>query len=172
MATSHVLESGAAQQVWWMPVHQHAFDEKQGSVAFSHRVAMCAHATAPFGDAVEICTIESEFPERNRTLDTLDILESRHPDTRFRLMIGADVFAESHLWKGFDELAQRAPFIVLGRPGHAVPSPWSACTELPDVQSRRIRDRIARGESAGEEVPPAVTSYIESHQLYRDAGHP
>jgi len=168
MATRHVLTEEQVDQVWWMPVHQHAFDDKQGNVAFHHRVAMCELATADFGERVRVSTIEAELPGRNRTIDTLDALEERHPDTRFRLVIGADVFRESHLWKSFDELGRRAPFIVLGRAGHSVPPPWTACPDLPDIRSSHIRQRLEQGETAIEEIPPTVGQYIHTHHLYAE----
>ena len=103
----------------------------------------------------------------NRTIDTLRFLRTHHPDIQFRLMIGADIFEEAHLWKAFDQLEKEAPFIVLSRVGYPAPPGYDASPPLPDLSSSNVRKDIQSGNPYENAVPPGVSSYIASRGLYQ-----
>lgn len=51
------------------------------------------------------------------TIDTIRFLQRRYPQTHFVWLMGADILAEFHRWRGWDELFRRVPIAVLDRPG-------------------------------------------------------
>lgn len=169
----YVLETAPVDALWLLPTARHPFAKQL--VAFEHRVAMCERAAAALGPRVRVSTIEDEMTRRpgfvsSRTLDTLHELAARHPDTSFRLVIGADILAETEKWHRWDDVVRLAPPIVVGRTGHAPPA-GAFVTELamPEVSSTAVRARLARGEDVAGLVPAAVLGYIAEHCLYAGA---
>jgi len=160
------LATPKVDSVWLMPCHEHAF--AKAMVAFSTRVTMCRAMIAAFdSNRVGITEIEATLPGPNRTIDTMAALESLHPEHRFRLIVGTDIFLEQEQWKDFDVLQQRYPFVVLGRPGFEAPPGVTCSPPLPDVSSTEIRRRVREGLSVATLVPDAVAAIIENKELYR-----
>jgi nicotinate-nucleotide adenylyltransferase len=157
-----LLEAFGIDQVWLVPTFRHYFGKEL--IDFEHRFAMCERMAAAFGEPVQVSPVERELdaPE-SRMLDTLQELQRRHPNEKFRLAIGADILQETDRWHRWDEVAALAPPLVFGRKGYeggVLPSP-------PDVSSTQIREAIAAGESARHLVSPSVLAYIEEQGLYR-----
>lgn len=95
-------------------------------------------------------------------------------DPPLRFVIGVDAFAEMGLWRDAEKVAASVEFLVVGRPGSALP----AAGETPAVRrvfvpcahpasSRTIRHRVKIGGSLADLAPPAVCLYIWEHGLYR-----
>lgn len=155
------LEVSECDQVWMIPTHRHVFGKPL--TAFEHRLAMCELVAAPFFGRVQVCGIEAERGGPSRTLDTLEALAERHPERRFRLLVGADILGETDRWHRWDRIAELAPPLVFGRAGCEggdLPAP-------PDISSSEVRRRLQAGESALPLVPRAVMDYIARQGLYR-----
>ena len=172
-----------------IPTYRHPFAKHLAE--FEHRYHMCQLATRVFGSRVAVSRIEAELDQpTSRTLDTVRALMARHPDSRFRLVIGADVLAEADKWYRWDQIARLAPPIVVGRSGYsrqpggraagsaassvgqpAVPdgSPERspAAISLPRISSTEVRERLSRGQSAVPLVSRLVMDYIAERGLYR-----
>ncbi len=109
------------------------------------------------------------------TLDTVRELQAAQPGAEWFLIIGQDQYAGLHTWLGWENLLSRVTLAVAGRPG--APAEASAdvmrvphrAVGLPmmDISSTDIRERIARGRSFDDLVPPPVARYIDQHHLYR-----
>lgn len=161
MVCLYVLSVEPVDELWMVPTHKHPFNKSL--VSFDDRFAMCELAAAPFGGRVRVDDIEREIEaDANRTLETLRALRERHPDIRFRLVVGRDILDEVHNWYRWDEIERIAPPIVVGRAGYG-----DAEVALPNVSSTEVRDRIARGASAVPLVSCAVMDYIDARGLYR-----
>src|ERR687888_183682 len=65
----------------------------------------------------------------SRTLDLIEHLEAQHRDCELHLVIGTDILGETDKWHRWDEVTRRAPLIVVGRPGYALP-PGSIATGI------------------------------------------
>lgn len=168
--TSHVLSVAYAlsacpiDAVWVVPVWRHAFDKPLAP--FSDRVEMCRRAFAPFGHRARVAEVERELGGVSRTIDTVRYLLERHEHISFSLLLGADLFAERHRWKQFEELERLVSMHVVGRAGVEPPSDVATGPPLPAVSSTDIRDRLAKGESVVGLVPLAVAAYAEQRALY------
>jgi nicotinate-nucleotide adenylyltransferase len=115
------------------------------------------------------------------TFETLSHLRDARPDVELYFIIGGDSLAELATWKRIDLIAGLVTFAVLRRSGPASPAPppelaqalegaefravHLAAPPIP-VSSTAIRERIRRGESVKDLVPPAVEEYIQSRGLY------
>jgi nicotinate-nucleotide adenylyltransferase len=163
-----VLETQGVDELLFVPTWKHPFAKALAS--FDDRVAMTTLAAAALGPRASVSRIEHDLAQRpdfvaSRTLDTVVALEEAHPDTQYRLVIGADILGETDKWYRWDELARRAPPIVVGRPGFA--SPPGAVPAIIGVSSTEIRASHARGGDAMGLLPASVLRYIAERGLYR-----
>lgn len=131
--------------------------------------------------------VEGVFPssiEINRsgttyTVDTLNQLHRDNPDVEWYYLIGADTLDVLDTWRNFGEVAKLCTFAVTGRAdadasaskAEELERKYGARFEMldfcgPDISSSEVRQRVARGESIADIVPPAVCSYIQQHGLY------
>ena len=161
MLMLYVLETRDVDAIWMIPTYRHPFAKEL--IDFEHRCHMCELAAAPLRARVEVSRVEGELAMPvSRTLDTIEFLRARHPDARFRLVVGADILHESHKWHGWDRIVALAPPIAIGRAGLAGPG-----VDMPDVSSTEIRERLAQGAPVDDLVPRAVGRYIAERGLYR-----
>ena len=148
---TYLLSRADVDEVWLLPAVRHAFDKQLASL--EDRIRLLEDSLIS-GDRVKLCLIEAESEMSGRTFDTLDILQERHPEMTFTLVIGADNLTESHRWHRFDDLCARWSIIALGRPGHEralsemSAQPW--CLPGPtlmSVSSTEIREALRAQES-------------------------
>ena len=176
LATLWVLQTQPIDEVWWIPTFQHAFNKELAP--FEDRVAMCRRAIDDLA-RVRIDLIEQALGGESRTIDTVQALAERHKNTRFWLVVGADILGEVDRWKDWRGLLQKVRLIVIGRRGFernaalgadpsALPTADSADLELPDVSSTRIRNALRDRDydAIGAWIPRSILDYIAEHNLY------
>lgn len=164
LAAAYVLGIGWVDRVLVVPVYEHALGKRLER--FEHRVEMARRA---FGwlPAVDVSTIEATLGAPSRTLRTVQALEQEHPEWALRLLVGSDITGEIEKWHAYDEIARRAPPLVLERAG--APGQPGALQLLPAVSSTQVRSLLATPEQPPElEVllPSGVLRYAREHGLY------
>jgi len=166
----YVLET-QVDEVWFVPAYTHPFGKSLA--AFDHRVAMCELAAAPLGARARVLRSEQELAQKpdfvaSRTLDLIEHLTGTYPDIQLRLVVGADILAETDKWYRWDEVVRRAPLIVLGRTGHQLPAGSVATgVQMPEVSATKARELLAAKDPAiGALLPQTVLRYIARHGLY------
>ena len=166
----YVLETCDVDELWFVPTFAHPFGKPLAS--YEHRVAMCELAAAPLGPRARVSRAEEQLAQRpgfvaSRTLDLVELL-AEQPGRSFRLVVGADILGETDQWYRWADVVERAPPIVVGRSGYAVP-PGAADTgvAMPEISATRIRELVAAGDPrAASLVPGSVLRYIAGHGLY------
>ena len=103
---------------------------------------------------------------------TLQALSERHPETEWRIIVGADAAAGLDTWHDVDKLKTQADVVVVNRPGadFQPPTGWSwELVEIPavNISGTGIRRRVAQGHSIRFLTPQPVVEHIESWGLYR-----
>lgn len=166
LSVAWTLSAADVDAVWIIPTWKHPFDKEHGAT-FDQRMRMCELAFAVFRE-VEVSDIERRLGGISRTLHTLDTLESEHPDTVFRLLIGADVLPTTDRWHQWDEVVKIAPPLVIGRQGSPVPE--GCPISIPNINSTDIRSGLANAGDITGLVPTAVIEHIRSHGLYQGEG--
>lgn len=163
LAATFVLATEEVDRLLVVPTHRHPF--AKALAPFDDRVAMC-HAALGWLPGVEVSRIEEELEGDSLTLHTLERIRAGHPDWRLRLVVGADVLAETSKWYRWDAVRALAPPIVLGRAG--VTAPGAPAAVLPEISSTRVRELIAKGawSELAPLVPRAVLAYIRERGLY------
>lgn len=169
LAVSYVLSVGVVERVLVVPVYRHAFAKDRELVTFEHRLQMCERAMG-WLPGVEVSPLEAELEPPSYTLHTLQHIQRAHPDWRLRLVIGADVVAETDKWHAFDEVAALAPPFPLGRIGFELEGVPQLLPELSSSSIRgwlAARDREPEREALARWLPARVLAYIDEHGLYR-----
>jgi nicotinate-nucleotide adenylyltransferase len=178
LAVAYTLSVGLVDRVLVVPVFEHALGKRLAP--FPHRLEMSERA---FGwlPGVEVSRVEERLGAPSRTLRTIQALEVEHPEWRLRLLVGSDITGELEKWHAFEEIARRAPPLILPRAGSSEAGAQPAL--LPEVSSTRVRQLLeraatpSRGQAASAEgersdaqlaalVPKAVLDYIAEHALY------
>ena len=168
----YVLETQPVDELWFVPTFAHPFGKALAE--FSHRVAMCELAAAPLGGRARVSRAEEELAGRpgfvaSRTLDLVDHVAQ--DGRELRLVVGTDILGETAKWHRWSDVIARAPLIVVGRSGYALP-PGSSETgiAMPEISATRVRELLAeRGPDAPELtglLPRQVLRYIATHHLY------
>jgi nicotinate-nucleotide adenylyltransferase len=173
LASLYLLETTDFDEIWWVPVHRHAFEKDRGLASWDHRLAMCA-AVADDHARIRVEPIERTLGPRSYTFDTITALRSAHANVTFSWVIGADLLPEMPLWHRWEELRQLLQFVVLGRGAPTDPSDLPAGADfllrdfhLPDVSSSEVRRARRAGEPVDALVPAAIRRYLQEHpELY------
>lgn len=118
------------------------------------------------------------FPDEQVRLDghpfTVDALRAaRLGEAVF--VVGADEGRDFPTWKDPEGVLELARLAVGTRHGYAQPNLVARYGESvvffeidsPPISSSDVRERVARGESFEDLVPPAVAELIRKHRLYR-----
>ena len=167
-----VLETQPVDELWFVPTFTHPFGKQL--VSYADRVAMCELAAAPLGPRVRVSRAEEELAQRpdfvaSRTLDLVDHLAA--PGRELRLVVGTDILGETAKWHRWDQVVARAPLIVVGRTGYALPAGSVATgVAMPEISATRVRELLAAGGPGAPELagllPREVLRYIATHHLY------
>ncbi len=183
MAAQSALETFDLGQVWFVPSRVAPHKTQSPRSDPGHRLAMLRLATEHNLD-FEVCDDEIRRGGVSYTVDTVERLRNRHPDTRFFFIVGSDTLADLHEWRHIDRLLTLCDFVTIARPGFDLstldanalnlPPPWpekllarAAAGVRMDISSSDIRHRVAEGMSIRYMVPPEVEMYIAEHVLYQ-----
>jgi nicotinate-nucleotide adenylyltransferase len=163
LAAVYVLSAYRLERLLVVPTFHHPFAKSVES--YEHRVRMCELAMADVKRA-EVSRIEEDLGGESLTLKTLEELYRRFPQSRFRLVIGSDILAETPGWFRFDRIQEIAPPIILSRGGHA--SDAASGPSFPKISSSEIRRLLRERLSTQGLLSESVARYIEQHGLYRN----
>jgi nicotinate-nucleotide adenylyltransferase len=159
----------------------HKFLDEEGTAPdrtpFHHRVAMTRLGVEGL-PRTEVLELEGRRSGPSYTVDTLDVLVRSHaPGTRFRLLLGADMFSDFPNWKDWETIMARVTLLVARRPGHDLETPpeleereapvLGLDAEAVDVSSSAIRAAVLAGGDPQGLVSSTIRGYIRDHGLYQ-----
>ena len=159
-------------------VPPHKIRENMADV--EHRLAMCRLA-AQEHPLLSVSDLELRRGGASFTVDTLAALCEEYPDTRWHLLVGADMFTTLRTWHRFEDIAKMAVLCTIAREGvdtakltayaEELKAGGIGCyvdeTPVEPYSSTQVRERIAAGESVADLVGEAVERYIQDNGLYR-----
>lgn len=115
-------------------------------------------------------TVELERRTFCYTIDLIEDLQERYPDTDFYLILGADLIDTLPKWHRIDELFQLFQFVGVQRPryraGTSYPIIW-VDIPLMDISSSMVRDFLKKERSPEFLLPSKVLTYIKDKELYQ-----
>ena len=140
---------------------------------FDERAEMCRRAFSGISDKceVEVCEIERELGGISYTINTLRALKKRYTDARFFLLIGGDMLFSFTEWYKYESILKECEVCAAARGGDNFSEMLEYATEvghikvLPtnvvDISSTEIREKIQKGEDTSEWITEDVRGYIE-----------
>jgi nicotinate-nucleotide adenylyltransferase len=157
-----------------IPPHKPVDDEPGAQ----HRLELCRRAV-DLDERFAVSDLEIRREGPSYTVDTLEELHSKAPESELFLILGGDVAAGLPRWHEPERVLSLATVAVAKRRGtarsavdaalHAVRGGERAqFFQMPriGISSTLVRRRVRAGTSIKYIVPDAVASYIEEHGLY------
>lgn len=159
MVAAWLLWTDQVDEVWLVPVYQHAFEPWHGKTLapFDRRLRWCEAMAGDVDARVRVSRVERTLPTPSFTVQTLRALQEAHPEHAFRLVVGADVLPTLPKWRDWEAIAARFQPIVVGRLGYEAPE---GAVVFPDVSSTLIRERLARGEPVDQLLTRSVAALL------------
>ena len=165
------LEELKLDRLFFIPAAQSPFKPHNTPAPAADRLRLLRLALAGC-PLFEVDTQETERGGVSFTIDTLREYQRRFPGAGLSYLIGADHVSSLPKWRGTEELARLAEFVVISRPGQAavaLPEPFRgrSLTGFPfGVSSSQIRERVKAGQPIEGLVAPAVAEAIRNSGLY------
>jgi nicotinate-nucleotide adenylyltransferase len=159
LAASYVLATEPIDELWLVPVERHPF-AKPVVGSYDHRVELCERLAAQL-PRTRVSRAEQESGQ-GRTVDLLEWLQRKHPQTRWALVVGTDLDAEKPQWKRFDRVEQLARIITVRRGGYG-----EGRVAIPEISSTQVRALLKAGGDASQLVPRTVLQAIRDAGTYR-----
>ncbi len=123
--------------------------------------------------------VEVARPGPSFTVDTLEELTSKAPDSELFLILGGDIAAGLPDWHQPEKVLSLSTLAIAERPGTTRAQIEGALSRLEggdraeffpmptiELSSTEIRRRVREGQPIRYIVPDAVGAYIRDHQLY------
>lgn len=149
---------------------------------FDTRAELCRMAFEPLNGLgncdckVEICDIEREMGGKSYTINTIRELSKRFPGERFYLLIGGDMLFSFKEWFKYESILKESTVCAVSREDDSFADMVEFAnrmgrvkvlpTNVVEVSSTKIRERIARGDDISNLVPQGVAEYIEKNRLF------
>ncbi|MGH2882616.1 MAG: nicotinate (nicotinamide) nucleotide adenylyltransferase, partial [Solirubrobacteraceae bacterium] len=143
-----------------------------------HRLELCRAAVGA-DDRFGVSDVEIIRDGPSYTVDTLELLHSREPESELFLIVGGDIAAGLPKWREPERVLSLATLAVAGRRGTSRAEVDEALSGLPGgerarffqmptigVSSTVLRRRVHAGHPIRYYVPDAVVRYIDRHRLY------
>jgi nicotinate-nucleotide adenylyltransferase len=168
-------------QVLFAPVGHQPLKPEGVPAPFTDRLAMVELACRQ-DPRFAVSDLDAPRPDGtpNYTVETLATLHESMPDARLFNLVGADSFLNLPRWHEPERLLDLAEWIVVSRPGFPLAdlSPLGLTphqrgrvhllqTVHEDVAATNLRARLEAGDPCTDVLSPAVSAYIQAHQLYR-----
>ncbi|MEQ6121104.1 nicotinate (nicotinamide) nucleotide adenylyltransferase [Reichenbachiella sp. MALMAid0571] len=167
-----MFEYSSIEELWFIVSPQNPFKKTKSLLHEFDRYDMVEVAIRE-NPKFKVSDIEFNMPKPSYTIDTLTLLSEKHPDKKFRLIMGGDNMKNFHKWKNSEMILKNYGLLVYPRPNQDKASLVKHSNieyiESPmlDISATFIRNAIKKGHSIKYLVPESVESYIDRKGLYR-----
>lgn len=157
-----------------IPPHKPVEDEPGAE----HRLELCRVAVGD-DERFDVSDLEIRRDGPSYTVDTLELLHAREPESELFLIVGGDIAAGLPKWHEPERVLALATLAVAGRRGTSRAEVDEALSGLAGgdsaeffqmptigVSSTALRRRVREKQPVRYYVPDAVVSYIDRHRLY------
>ena len=187
----------ALDELVWIPTGE-SWQKGDHVTPAADRFAMTELAAATLDSPrakIRVSRMEVDRAGPSYTIDTVRHLRDEYaPDTSMAWLMGADQLLRLHTWHGWEALFEQVHLCIATRPGFdlaALDGPvleamnqrladthliqctpsgrmWIDQTLAVDLSSTGLRQRLAEGQAADDQLPAGVAHYIASRGLYRN----
>lgn len=172
MLASYLAQWGYVDQVWLTLSPRNPLKKEPGVLLPDLKRLTMLNIALKGATKLDVCDIELTMPTPSYTVNTLNLLASRYPNKRFKLIVGSDNWAIFDRWKEAQYILDTYGVIVYPRPGYPVVDKHIDGMEFVDapmvnISSTFIRNSIAKGRDMDYFLPNGVYKYIVEHKLYK-----
>lgn len=166
-----VKETTSVEEIWFIVSPQNPFKKNKNLLHEFDRLDLVNSAIS--GDyKFKASDVEFNMPKPSYTIDTLAVLREKHPDKKFKLIIGEDNLAAFPKWKNHSEIIDQFGLIVYPRPNaeksDLINNNNVVFIEAPeiDISATLIRKLIRENKSVKYLVPETVEAKIRKEGYY------
>ena len=159
-------------EVWLMVSPQNPLKQDRTDLLDDHfRFEMVQEALKE-EEGLVACDYEFHLPKPSYTWNTLQHLKADYPQHTFVLLIGGDNWQLFHRWYHAQDILQNYQIVVYPRRGSDIDQAQLPAnvtlveTELLDISSTMVRERVRQGEDISDCVPAGIEPLVRS--LYRE----
>ena len=161
-----ILKEGGLDEIWFV-VSPHNPLKSAGSLADDTYRLSLVRAALEGENSLVASDYEFHMPRPSYMYDTLTSMQRDYPDREFVLIIGGDNWTMFHRWYRWEDILRNFRIIIYPRQGadiniSSLPSNVRLVeTELYNISSTEIRNKISLGEDISGLVPEAVEKLIK-----------
>ena len=155
-------------EVWLMVSPQNPLKQGSNDLLDDRLRYQLARIALHGEEGIKACDYELHLPKPSYTWNTLQHLRQDFPNNTFVLLIGGDNWQHFHRWYKADDIMREYQIVVYPRRGSktdttSLPSTVKIVnTELIDISSTEIRQRVQQGEPIKEMVPSSIEPLVQS----------
>ena len=170
---NYLIEFEGLDELWFIVTPQNPLKPKHSLLDDKMRIKMVQLAIEGY-PRFSVNDIESNLPQPNYTVRTLEALDEKYPEREFHLIIGADNWEIFDKWAEHEKIKNNYHIIVYPRRGHDILIAESEtrvkATDAPliEVSSTFIRQSVAQNKDIRFFTPLSVYEFIYDNKLYRN----
>ena len=171
---NYVVEYGELDEVWMVVTPHNPHKKKSSLLDNNHRIMMVDIALEDY-PKIKSSKIEFNLPQPNYTVNTLAVLEEKHPDKNFCLIMGEDNLKSLHKWKNYEVILERYEIVVYPRISEGKvktqfdnhPKITQVTAPIMEISSTFIRRAIKEGKNIRPLLPENVWKYLDEMNFYK-----
>ena len=162
-----LCEKAGLDEVWFMVSPMNPFKKTATDLLDDHLRLEMVEKALEKEPQLKACDYEFHMPRPSYMYDTLTSMQRDYPDREFVLIIGGDNWKMFHRWYRWEDILRKFRIIIYPRQGADIDIsslPSNVClveTELYNISSTEIRNKISLGEDISSLVPEAVAKLIK-----------
>ncbi|WP_280768532.1 nicotinate-nucleotide adenylyltransferase [Salipaludibacillus daqingensis] len=163
---------GKLDEIWWLPNRIPPHKKLSSDTSEEQRMELVSKMVQ-LHPAYKLSKMEMDRTGPSYTVDTVGELLNKEQNCHFSFIMGGDSLINFHKWYKADKLQKMISFIVLVRPGFAVPTNIEEFKEILlldevslELSSSYIRDKIKNHSMNKFLLTNEVFSYIKENRLY------
>ena len=168
----YMVEYADIDELWFVVTPQNPFKERSSLLDDYARLELVHRAVKPH-PKMRVSDVEFGLKKPSFTIHTLNVLEEKHPDYEFNLIMGADNLLHFHKWRGYEMILERYKLLVYPRLEQVevdlMEHPNINLIDAPIMQiaSTFIRKAIKEGKDVSYFLPPNVAEYVDEMNYYK-----
>ncbi len=176
---NHFAEFSDLDEVWLVVTPHNPHKKRNTLLEDIHRLAMVRVAVEDY-PKLTASNIEFDLCQPNYTVNTLAVLEEKHPEHTFSLIMGEDNLKSFHKWKNYEVILERHSIYVYPRIDRNsddtnIHSPLEEGLRgvsrikapIIEISSTFIRKSIKSGKNIRPLLPQNVWDYLDEMNFYK-----
>jgi len=168
----YMLEFTILEEVWFVVSPHNPLKEQAELAPDNYRLEMVRLAIEEFQPKLSLCDIEMSMPRPSYTIDTLNLLNAKHPEREFTVLMGADSMDSIERWKDYQKLLANNRIMVYPRLGsntNELKAKYNVDivnAPIMEVSSTFLRKAISKGKRVDYFMPPKAYQYLIDNKIY------